>query len=112
MPRPTPPMYAKVPRKVPAKAILMPLGVVPAAEPAVEVPLVLATEPPAEEEEGSEEEEILDEEGEATLSDGPVEWSEDMTRKDLYHLAKRAGLNVVSRDSKAKRLKRFRRLGK
>ncbi len=123
MSRPTPPMYAKVQRKVPptgrkTTAVASPA---PAAEPATPAPAAPA-EPDLEEEVDVEED--ADDDGEEEDADSDDEepdgeesggeaaplsarqrkklskWSEEMSQRNLYKLAKDAGLDVRIRDAK------------
>jgi ribosomal protein L12E/L44/L45/RPP1/RPP2 len=114
MPLPAPPMYVKIPRKVPPtgrRAVV----VVPPAPPAVEEELDEGEEEEVEEDDDGEEEE--DDDG-AESSEGVhlssrqrsklSKWSEEMSQKNLYKLAKGAGLEVRSRDAKEDLIKKIK----
>jgi hypothetical protein len=164
MPRPLPPMYPKVPRKIPpvGRTIIVhapvpellgeeaespEMGEVLGEE--AEIPemdeetVVVAVTPPdvpafviledseedEEEEEPSEDEEPLEEYSEEDAADAsdetPAEgtslsgrqlrklkkWSEDMSQRSLYSLAKGVGLDVRSRDSKEDLIKKIKEAG-
>lgn len=112
MSRPPPPMYSRVQRKRPPAVHVVqvaPLPPVPPPAPATaptdagkktssrsrKEPEKLAKDKPAKKAAASK----------AKPEEAPkakkIKWSEDMTQRDLYRIAKKAGLAVTSRDPKS-----------
>lgn len=130
MSRPTPPMYAKVQRKVPptgrkTTAVASPPAAPSVApqpappepvEPAVEEDVDADVEgsDEADEESGEDEESDEDPDGgdPAPLSARQrkklSKWSEEMSQRNLYALAKEAGLDVRIRDPKDELIKKIK----